>query len=102
MIIEFDPNVVVSWAATGLSLLGNWYVISLDNGKQKKGYWIWLVSNTVWISYFLVTLQWAPLTLFTAYFLITVVALYKRYPAPEYYGCGSHMGLIVRALKKRK
>lgn len=89
MIIELDPNVVISWAATGLSLLGNWYVIQLDIEKQKVGYWIWLVSNTVWISYFIATLQWAPLALFTAYFLITVVALYKRYPAPEYSGCGS-------------
>lgn len=80
MIIEVDPNQVVSWVATALSLAGNWYVIQLDVDKQKTGYWIWLVSNTVWVSYFLITMQWAPLCLFAAYFVITLVALEKRYP----------------------
>jgi len=78
MILEFDPNIVVSWIATGLSILGNMYVIQLETERQKIGYYIWVVSNIIWVSYFLVSQQWAPFCLFAVYLMIAIAAIWKR------------------------
>ena len=80
MIIEFLWIDVIGWFATILSLAGNWYVANVDLKVQTRGYGIWFVSNAIWMSYFLYMKQWSPFILFTAYFLITIVALMRRLP----------------------
>lgn len=81
MIIEFTWIDVFTFVPTILSLVGNWYVIKLNIHEQSKGYWMWFVSNILWVIYFMGTNQYGPLALFMAYFCITLKALVDRSPS---------------------
>jgi len=80
MAIEFSFIDAITGIATLLSLAGNWFVIKLDATKQKTGYCIWIVSNIIWVGYFIWSTQLGPLVLFTAYLLIAMKAVWDRTP----------------------
>ena len=69
---------IITWIATALSILGNVYVASIIQKQQTIGYSIWIVSNFIWITYFVATAQYSAMTLFVAYLVIAVYAVIKR------------------------
>ena len=69
---------IITWIATALSILGNVYVASIIQKQQTIGYSVWIVSNFIWIAYFVATAQYSAMTLFVAYLVIAVYAVYKR------------------------
>ena len=39
----------VQWPAMFVTLIAAWFVGSSDRGRRKIGFWIFLVSNALWI-----------------------------------------------------
>jgi hypothetical protein len=78
MIIEITTVDAISLVATALSLGGNWFVAKTIPVQQRTGYYIWLVSNVIWVSYFATLEQYGPMLLFMAYLAITVKAIIDR------------------------
>jgi nicotinamide riboside transporter PnuC len=64
---------VISWILTILSVIG-----AIRNAQGKiDGFIIWLVSNSGWVVYDIVTHQPAQIALFSIYTVITIYGLYK-------------------------
>lgn len=64
---------IFSWLLTILSVIG-----AIRNAQGKiDGFIIWLVSNSGWVVYDIVTNQPAQIALFSVYTIITIYGLYK-------------------------
>ena len=57
---------LLQWPAMVVTVIAAWLVASLSKGKRKVGFWIFLLSNAMWIAwgwgsgaYALVVLQFA-------------------------------------------
>lgn len=62
----------IEWLAVPLSLLGNYLVAR----KKVEGFVIWIIANLLWVYIGIVSKLWGMTTLFIAYSLINVYAVY--------------------------
>jgi len=63
----------LAWLATALSLCGNVGVMR----KRVWGWWLWIVSNLIWIAYDAYIEAWPQAVLFVIYLMIAVVAVVR-------------------------
>jgi nicotinamide riboside transporter PnuC len=65
---------VISWAATGTSLLGQWLI----NNKKKSAFPIWITSNVLWILVNIIgTFNLANVVMYIIYTMMNIHGLYK-------------------------
>ena len=67
---------ILAWCCTAASLVGAW----LNARKRIEGFYVWGVTNIVWILYFVMQEQWALACLFAAYLAICVhgIVVWRR------------------------
>lgn len=53
----------VQWPAMVATVVASWLVTSLRKGRRQAGFWLFLVSNALWVVWGLHTQAWALLTL---------------------------------------
>jgi len=64
---------ILAWLATALSLCGNIGVMR----KRVWGWWLWIVSNLIWIAYDAYISAWPQAVLFVVYLMIAIVAVIR-------------------------
>jgi hypothetical protein len=42
---------LLQWPASAATLLASWLVVSSSPGRRNTGFWIFLVSNALWIAW---------------------------------------------------
>jgi len=77
-VLEVTVLGCVGAIATILSIVGGTLVASTNDNVQVKGYYLWFVSNLMWVGYFIYNRDVWPFILYALYFTITVLALRKR------------------------
>jgi len=50
---------LVQWPAMAVTLLAAWLVASSRKGRRRLGFWVFLLSNALWIGWGLYTSAWA-------------------------------------------
>lgn len=63
----------LQWIAIALSLTGTICI----NKKKKVGFYIWMVSNSIWITSALSTQHWQQVVLFGIYIVLCFHGLYN-------------------------
>lgn len=53
----------VQWPAMVATVAASWLVTSLSKGRRQAGFWLFLVSNALWVVWGLHTQAWALLLL---------------------------------------
>lgn len=53
----------VQWPAMVATVVASWLVTSLSKGRRQAGFWLFLVSNALWVAWGLHTQAWALLLL---------------------------------------
>lgn len=55
---------LIQWPAMLVTVLASWYIASTRKGRRKAGFWLFLLSNVLWVvwglhvqAYALITLQ---------------------------------------------
>lgn len=65
---------MMNWWVTGIALVGAFLVSNFD----KRGFYLWLVSNSFFTFYSYVNGNYAGAVLFTVYFCITLNGIFKN------------------------
>lgn len=63
----------ISWIAASLALFATW----LNIKKDKRCFYIWLITNGFWAGYDIAKGLYAQGALFTAYFVLAVYGLWR-------------------------
>ena len=65
--MKIDAYFFLQWIAMGVTVGASWLVAASSENRRNAGFWVFLVSNALWIiwgwheaAYALVTLQIAP------------------------------------------
>ena len=53
----------IQWPAMAVTVIASWYVASTQPGRRRLGFWIYLVSNGLWIAWGLQAHAYALITL---------------------------------------
>jgi hypothetical protein len=53
----------LQWPAMAVTLTASWLVASKSQGRRRAGFWIFLVSNVLWVVWAVHTSAWALLAL---------------------------------------
>jgi len=53
----------VQWPAMAVTVAASWYVASRDKGKRSIGFWLFIVSNVLWVAWGLHAKAYALITL---------------------------------------
>jgi hypothetical protein len=67
-----DSVQLIQWIVVPISLLGNLLVAR----KKVGGFFVWIVSNCMWIYVGIFTGLWGMVTLFFIYSMINIYAIY--------------------------
>lgn len=46
-----DPLNLIQWPAMGVTIAASWLIASSQRGKRNAGFWIFLLSNALWIAW---------------------------------------------------
>jgi hypothetical protein len=60
---SLDALDLVQWPAMLVTLVAAWFVASTRSGRRKIGFWIFLLSNALWITWGLHTRAYALVVL---------------------------------------
>lgn len=47
---DFDLN-LLQWPAMVVTIVASWLVASMDDSKRNWGFWVFLLSNALWIAW---------------------------------------------------
>jgi hypothetical protein len=72
---------LVQWPAFAASLAAAYLVASNQKGRRNVGFWIFLVSNVLWVAWGLHTDAWALIALQVCLAVLNVRGLVKTEPA---------------------
>jgi hypothetical protein len=72
---------LVQWPAFAASLAAAYLVASDQKGRRNVGFWIFLVSNVLWVAWGLHTDAWALIALQVCLAVLNVRGLVKTEPA---------------------
>ncbi len=53
----------LQWPAMAITVAASWLVASNDESRRSKGFWVFLVSNALWIAWGWHTASWALVAL---------------------------------------
>lgn len=68
----------VQWPAMAVTLLAAWLVASRDKSRREKGFWIFILSNVLWIVWAWHTHAWALIALQVGLFAMNVRGAVKN------------------------
>ena len=58
-----DPLGLIQWPAMVVTVLASWLVASDAERRRKWGFWVFLLSNVLWVAWAWHTASWALVTL---------------------------------------
>lgn len=64
---------IIEWIATGIGIIG----AILNASKSIKGFYLWLISNSIFIYISILNKLYGMATLFLVYFLISLYGIIK-------------------------
>lgn len=68
----------MQWPAMVASIAGAWLVGSTHAGRRKIGFWVFLVSNVMWVAWGLHDTAWAVIVLQVALAALNIRGLKKN------------------------
>ena len=68
---------LVQWPAFGASLTAAYLVASNNQGRRNAGFWVFLLSNILWVIWGLHTQAWALIALQVGLAVLNVRGLFK-------------------------
>ncbi|SEJ43031.1 hypothetical protein SAMN05216567_105458 [Variovorax sp. OK605] len=72
-----DMLSLIQWPAFAASLAAAWFVASTTKGRRNAGFWIFLLSNALWVAWGLHTSAWALIALQVCLAALNVRGLFK-------------------------
>lgn len=72
-----DPLSLIQWPAFAASVIAAWLVASNSKGRRNIGFWIFLVSNVLWVAWGLHTRAWALIALQVCLAALNIRGLFK-------------------------
>lgn len=72
---------LVQWPAMVATVLAAWLVASNSKGRRNAGFWIFLVSNALWIAWGLHDKAYALITLQVALAALNIRGVFKTEPS---------------------
>jgi hypothetical protein len=71
---------LVQWPAFAASVAAAYLVASSSRGRRNAGFWIFLLSNVLWVAWGLHTDAWALIALQVCLAILNVRGLFKTEP----------------------
>lgn len=68
---------LIQWPAFAASLAAAWLVASTDKRRRNIGFWIFLLSNVLWVAWGLHTSAWALIALQVCLAALNIRGLFK-------------------------
>lgn len=68
---------LIQWPAFAASVVAAWLVASREKSKRNVGFWIFLLSNVLWVAWGLHTSAWALIALQVCLAGLNVRGLFK-------------------------
>ena len=68
---------LIQWPAFAASVAAAWLVASRSEGRRNIGFWVFLVSNLLWVAWGLHTDAWALIALQVCLAALNVRGLFK-------------------------
>jgi len=68
---------LIQWPAFAASLAAAWLVASTDKHRRNIGFWIFLLSNVLWVAWGLHTSAWALIALQVCLAALNIRGLFK-------------------------
>jgi sugar phosphate permease len=68
---------LIQWPAFAASLVAAWLVASTTKGRRNAGFWIFLLSNVLWVAWGVHTSAWALIALQVCLAALNVRGLFK-------------------------
>jgi hypothetical protein len=75
--IHMDLLALIQWPAFAASLAAAWLVASRDKSRRNVGFWIFLLSNVLWVVWGIHTDAWALIALQVCLAALNVRGLFK-------------------------
>jgi hypothetical protein len=72
---------LVQWPAMAVTLLAAWLVASAHKHRREVGFWVFLVSNALWIAWGWYSGAWALVTLQLGLAALNIRGVVKAAPA---------------------
>lgn len=69
---------LIQWPAFAASLAAAWLVASTDKHRRNIGFWIFLLSNVLWVAWGLHTSAWALIALQVCLAALNIRGLFKN------------------------
>lgn len=77
----YDVLALVQWPAFVASVLAAWFVASASAKRRNAGFWIFLGSNVLWVTWGLHTDAWALIALQICLAVLNVRGVLKSKPS---------------------
>ena len=74
---------LVQWPAMALTLLAAWLVASTKRSRRDHGFWIFLLSNVLWVVWAVPSQAWALVVLQVGLACLNVRGIIKNRPAAD-------------------
>lgn len=68
---------LIQWPAFAASVVAAWLVASTSKGRRNTGFWIFLLSNVLWVAWGLHTRSWALIALQVCLAALNIRGLFK-------------------------
>lgn len=73
-----DSLNLVQWPAMVVTVIAAWWVASLNERRRKIGFWLFLVSNALWVTWGLHSKAYALVVLQVALAILNTRGAYKN------------------------
>ena len=77
---------LLQWPAMLVTVIASWLVASQDEGRRKIGFWVFLVSNVLWVIWGWSTEAWALVVLQFALAAMNIRGAWKNAKADKQAG----------------
>lgn len=74
---------LIQWPAMAVTLAAAWLVASTRRGRRHAGFWVFLLSNALWIAWGLHSRAWALIVLQLGLAAMNLRGKRKNEPDPE-------------------
>ena len=71
---------LVQWPAFATSVVAAWLVASTSPGRRNAGFWVFLASNVLWVTWGLHTRAWALIALQLCLAVLNLRGVFKTDP----------------------
>jgi hypothetical protein len=72
---------LLQWPAMVVTVVAAWFVASLHKGRRKVGFWLFLISNVLWMAWGWHASAYALIVLQLALGALNIRGAYKNEPA---------------------